>query len=65
MFNGRTEAKFQAKEKDSSAKVTPWSYDMKGHAEKCVERFFEFAVEKRIFSLAGGNSGRRRSLDSS
>ena len=25
------------------AKTSPWSYDMEGHARKCVERYFELA----------------------
>ena len=41
---GATE-KLQGREK-LHAKTVAWSYDMEGHAPKCVERYCEFANKK-------------------
>ena len=36
----------KAKEKTDAERVSSWSYDMEGHAKKCVERYCELATKK-------------------
>ena len=58
---GGIEEKYQANEQDSSEKITAWSCDTKGHAEKCIER----RCESEIFFPTSGNTVCRRSPDTS
>ena len=37
----------KATEKPDAETISPWSYDMEGHAKKCVERFCELANTRR------------------
>ena len=45
MTTKEADEKDQTKEKHSLDKITAWSCDSEGHAEKCVERYCEFASE--------------------
>ena len=40
--NGEITTK-KATEKPDAETISSWSYDMEGHAKKCVERYCEFA----------------------
>ena len=33
--------------KHDAGTISSWSYEMEGHAKKCVERFCEFAEKRR------------------
>ena len=46
MFESRMSAGGKEKlpySEKSEANISSWSYDMEGHAKKCVERYFELA----------------------
>ena len=46
--NDAVEGKDLTKGSDSSRTITAWSYDMQGHAEKCVERYCEL-TRKNVY----------------
>ena len=45
----RNDEKEQTKEKHSLEEITAWSYDVEGHAEKCIEIYY--ASAKNVSSL--------------